>query len=98
MNTPVGSQRRVFVAEDAASVRTRLVELIEGVAATCVVGEAATPEAAIEGILQTRPDCVVLDLHLRGGTGLEVLKQMRARRVESVVIVLTNHPESAYRA
>ena len=90
--------RRVFIVEDAPSVRTRLVELIQDVAGTRVVGEAATPQAAIEGILRTRPDCVILDLHLRGGTGLEVLRQLRAKRSESAVIVLTNHADPTYRS
>jgi DNA-binding NarL/FixJ family response regulator len=98
MTTSVTRTRKVFIVEDAASLRARLVELIEGVPATRIVGEAATPGDAIEGILRTQPDCVILDLHLRGGSGLEVLRQMRARHCESVIIVLTNRPEPAYRA
>jgi len=97
MEAPVARTRRVFIAEDAALLRARLVTLIEAVGETRVVGEAATPAEAVEGILRTRPDCVILDLHLRGGSGLDVLRELRAHKAECVVIVLTNHPERAYR-
>jgi len=98
VDTPGAAHIKVFIAEDAASVRARLVELIEGVQGTRVVGEAVTPQAAVDGILRTQPDCVILDLHLRGGSGLEVLRTVRASRCQTAVIVLTNHPEPAFRA
>jgi two-component system response regulator DevR len=90
--------RRVFIAEDAPAVRARLAKLAQEVDGTVLVGEAETAEAAIEGILRTQPDCAILDFHLRGGTGLQVLRQIRAAGCECLVIVLTNYPEAAYRA
>lgn len=56
-----------------------------------------TSHAAIEGILRTRPDAVILDIHLIGGSGIEVLRKIRPREPGIVFIVLTNDPEPQYR-
>ncbi|MEO8329208.1 MAG: response regulator, partial [Candidatus Nanopelagicales bacterium] len=50
-------------------VRAELGELVD------VVGEAADVEEAVAVILQLRPDVVLLDVHLPGGDGREVLRQ-----------------------
>jgi len=62
-----------------------------------VVGEAETPRAAVEGILRTRPDSVVLDIQLIGGSGIDVLREAHPRTPATVFIVLTNHPNPQYR-
>ena len=87
----------VFIAEDHPAVRERIVALLNGAGHFEVVGEAGSPGEAIEGILRTRPDAVVLDIHLLGGTGLEVLKSIHPRRPGVRFVVLTNHPIAQYR-
>jgi DNA-binding NarL/FixJ family response regulator len=46
-----------------------------------VVGEAADVDGAIQGIRRTRPDVVLLDVHLPGGGGREVISGARAEGV-----------------
>lgn len=46
-----------------------------------VVGEAADVDGAIQGIRRTRPDVVLLDVHLPGGGGREVIAGARAEGV-----------------
>jgi chemotaxis response regulator CheB len=53
---------RVFIVEDSAPIRSRLVEMLGAVEGLCIVGEAESPAEAVAGISETRPDCVVLDL------------------------------------
>jgi nitric oxide reductase NorD protein len=48
-----------------------------------VVGEAATPDRAIDQILALHPVVVVLDVQLEGGTGIEVLKAVRQAVAEA---------------
>lgn len=88
---------KVFIAEDSAVVRERVVELVTQIGGVEVVGQAATAARAIEGILLTRPDWVVLDYQLAGGTGIEVMRAVRDRSPGTVFIVLTNHPSPQYR-
>jgi lipid A disaccharide synthetase len=47
--------------------------------------------------LATRPDAVVLDLHLKGGNGIDVLRAIHAEAPQIVFIVLTNHPTPQHR-
>jgi two-component system, NarL family, response regulator DevR len=87
----------VFIVEDHAAVRERLVSMLHGADRFIVVGQAETPKDAIEGILSTIPDSVVLDVHLTGGNGLEVLRKVRAVQPGIEFVVLTNHPNAQYR-
>ncbi|NDP41592.1 MAG: response regulator [Aromatoleum sp.] len=88
---------RVFIVEDSASIRSRLVDLLGEIDGVCVVGEAETPGDAITGIQQTQPHCVVLDYQLIGGTGVDVLRAVRPASPEIAFVVLTNHPNAQYR-
>lgn len=89
--------RSVFIVEDVAVVRARLVEMIEAIPGACVVGEASSPAEAIEGIARTRPHCTVMDFHLRGGNGLTVLRDPRVKACGTAVLVITNDPNTACR-
>jgi DNA-binding NarL/FixJ family response regulator len=87
----------VFLVEDSAPIRARLAEMLGLVEGVSIVGEAETPASAIEGILRTRPDSVVLDIQLTGGSGIEVLRKVCPVAPHIVFIMLTNHPDPQYR-
>ena len=96
---PEGAGRacEVFVVDDSPPIRSRLVRLVEGTGHARVVGEASTPAEAIPGILRTQPDVAILDFHLRGGTGLDVLRGIRAGAPATLVVMLSNETDPAYR-
>ncbi|MGY2129871.1 response regulator [Blastococcus sp. SYSU DS0617] len=67
---------RVFVVDDHAMVRSGVrAELGDDVT---FVGEGADVASAVEGIRATRPDVVLLDVHMPGGGGRTVLETLRA--------------------
>lgn len=84
---------KVFVVEDSAAVRERLVEMIREIHNIEVVGEAATYDAAVAGIMNTRPDVAVLDIKLADdrGTGIDVLSQVKKGLPAIKAIVLSNY-------
>jgi len=88
---------KLFVVEDSPSIRSRLVELLGEIEGASVVGEAGTADEAVAGILRTKPDCVVLDLQLIDGSGVDVLRAVHPDSPEIAFIVLTNHPTAQYR-
>ncbi|HKW38078.1 MAG TPA: response regulator transcription factor [Burkholderiales bacterium] len=87
----------VFIVEDSPMMRERFAEMIRGAANAAVVGEADTAGDAVEGILRTRPDWVLLDLQLIRGTGLDVLRAVRAAVSDTGFIVTTNFNTPQYR-
>jgi DNA-binding NarL/FixJ family response regulator len=93
----VVAPRSVFIVEDSPIVRKRLVALMGEIEGVSVAGEADTPQDAADGILRARPDWVLLDIQLIGGTGIEVLRQVRTRVPGTRFIVLTHMDNPQYR-
>lgn len=87
---------KVFIVEDSEDVRIRLIEALAEVDQVEVVGYADSEPDAIETILGKRPEVVVLDLQLRQGNGLNVLRILRKSGTSPKVIVLTNHAYAEY--
>ena len=94
---PTGTTTKVFIVDDSFPIRERLVSMLAEIGGVSVVGEAESPAFAIKGIVASHPDSVVLDLHLRDGTGIEVLEKVASIAPEVVFIVLTNYPNPHYR-
>ena len=86
----------VFLADDSPAIRQRVNGLLQD-ADLAIVGEGATPDGCIAGILQAHPDVVVLDHQLEGGTGLQVLKAVRKADPQVAFVVFSNNSAPAYR-
>jgi DNA-binding NarL/FixJ family response regulator len=70
----VSTRRRVVLVDDHAMFRTGVrAELGSHVD---IVGEAADVDGAVEVVRRTAPDVVLLDVHLPGGGGTEVLRRL----------------------
>jgi DNA-binding NarL/FixJ family response regulator len=66
-----------------AGVRSELAEHVE------VVGDAAGVETAVPAILAAEPDVVLLDVHMPGGGGVEVIRQVTKVRPEQRFLALS---------
>jgi DNA-binding NarL/FixJ family response regulator len=84
---------KVFVVEDSAAVRERLVEMIREVSDIEVVGEADSYSGAIAGIKGTLPDVAILDIKLadNSGSGIDVLNAVRKELPALRAIVMSNY-------
>lgn len=87
---PAVSVVRVLLVDDSLPVRQRLRSLIDESGIGRVVAESATVENALAAFEECVPDALVLDLQLHDGTGFTVLEQVKRRRPECRVIVMTN--------
>jgi DNA-binding NarL/FixJ family response regulator len=61
-----------------------------------VCGEASTAHQALKAIPVLKPDIVVLDITLAGSNGMDLIKDMKARSLKSMILVLSMHDESLY--
>ncbi len=89
MATPTRSPLRLFIVDDDESLRQTLVRRFERDGIT--VTAAASAEEALVKLEQTRCDVALLDLHLPGMTGIELLEQLKAQQPELEAIMLTAH-------
>jgi DNA-binding NarL/FixJ family response regulator len=87
----------VFIVDDSDSIRQRLIAMLGSMADVAVVGEARSAAEAIDGILATNPDSVLLDLNLGTSSGMEVLSTVRRQLPIVEFVVLSNHSEPQYR-
>jgi two-component system OmpR family response regulator len=88
----------VFVVEDTAVFRQRLIAALEEVTGIHVVGWADGEDEATAAIGRLRPRFVVVDIRLAQGSGLGVLAAVKRLDPRPIVAVLTNYPETQYRA
>jgi DNA-binding NarL/FixJ family response regulator len=87
---------KVFIVDDSILIQDRVAAMVE-TSAMNVVGRAATPQDAIDGILEASPDVVVLDVQLDGGSGLQVLRAVRQAAPDIAFVVFSSNSGPAYR-
>jgi diguanylate cyclase (GGDEF)-like protein len=87
----------VFIVEDSALVREQLTRLVEAKERFRVVGWAGEEERAVSAILAQRPDVVLLDIALSPGSGVNVLRRIRAAGSGARVLVMTHSADQALR-
>jgi two-component system nitrate/nitrite response regulator NarL len=80
---------RVVLVDDHTLFRKGLAELLEQSGVIEVAGMTGDADSARAMVLDTRPDMVVLDLHLPGADGIAVLQAWRAEGIDTPVIMLT---------
>jgi two-component system, NarL family, invasion response regulator UvrY len=87
---------RVIVADDHAVVRKGVELVLQRAPGMVLAGEATDSQGALELATQTPCDVVVLDLEMPGSGGLEVLKELRRRKPDVPVLILSTHDEHEY--
>ncbi len=91
---------RILIADDHFSARIGLTVPINGEDDMTVVAEASSVRQAIENYRHHRPDVVIMDYCLLGGTGVEATKSIRAEFPEARILMFTilDGEEDIYRA
>jgi two-component system, NarL family, response regulator NreC len=82
-------QIRVVLAEDHDGMRHSLRLVLEGAGGISVIAEATDLVGALEQVLSLRPDVLVLDLSMRGGSSLELIEHMRHEQAGTEIVVVT---------
>ena len=91
-----GVMIRVLLADDHALVRAGIRSLLNAMAEVEVVGEAASGEEALELADREQPDVVLMDIAMKGITGLEAAARMRERYPGVRVVILSMHSGEEY--
>jgi DNA-binding NarL/FixJ family response regulator len=81
---------KVLIVDDHPAVRRGLRTFLELAGDLRVTGEAADGPTALDLIVETEPDVVLLDMVLPGMDGVEVLRELRRRELPARVLVVTS--------
>lgn len=90
---------KAILVEDNQTIRDNLIPALWELAAVTVLAFAETEDEAL-ALLEAHPDwdLIIVDLFLREGTGLTVLRACQSRKSHQRAIVLTNYPNPQIRA
>ena len=87
---------KVLLVDDHPILRKGLGQLINNESDMMVCGEAEDSPKAFELVGTLSPDVMVVDVSLKGGNGIELIKNVKARFPELPILVLSMHDESLY--
>ena len=88
---------RVLLVEDSKVLTERLTEAIDQIADVQLIGTAETEAAAVAFAAHEPVDVIILDLHLRQGTGFGVMRALATTQSKPQIIVLTNYDLPEYK-
>jgi DNA-binding NarL/FixJ family response regulator len=89
-------KQRVVIVDDHPMFRERLSQLINLELDMEVCGEADDAQEGIRLIRDTSPNLAIVDITLKGSSGLELVKSIKALSIVMPVLVLSMHDESLY--
>jgi DNA-binding NarL/FixJ family response regulator len=87
---------KVLLVDDHPLVREGLVNLISQQADLQICGEAGNEPQALEIIRTVQPHVAIVDISLESGSGIELIKSIKAMFPAVAVLVLSMHDESLY--
>jgi two-component system, NarL family, invasion response regulator UvrY len=87
---------KVLIADDHAVVRRGLRQILSETPDILVDGEASTVQEVRQLVHDQRWDVVVLDITMPGGSGLDLIAELRHLSPSPRVLVLTVYPEEQY--
>jgi DNA-binding NarL/FixJ family response regulator len=94
--SPAIEKKKVLLVEDHPVFRTMLAQLVEQELGMTVCGQTDNIREAMKLIERTHPDAAIVDITLDGPSGLELIKDLKARCHPVRVLVLSMHEESLY--
>jgi two-component system, NarL family, invasion response regulator UvrY len=87
---------KILIADDHAVVRRGIKQLLAEELRNATFAEAADAQETLESVRKQDWDLLILDVSMPGGSGLDVLKEIKVSRPELRVLVLSVHPEDQY--
>lgn len=100
-NTPTPQRpgrKRIMVVDDHPMMRAGLMQLIGKQPGMEVCGEAGCPAEAMKLIPECRPDLILVDISMKGASGLEFIRNVNAVHGHVRMLVVSMHEEKSYAA
>ncbi|KAA0968606.1 response regulator transcription factor [Aureimonas fodinaquatilis] len=86
---------KILIVDDHMVVRDGVRRLVSSLEPE-EIAEAETPLEALVSFRRMRPDIIILDINLRGGSGLEVLRRLHSNDAKAAIIVFSMYSDLVY--
>jgi DNA-binding NarL/FixJ family response regulator len=96
INSDTPPKKRVLIVDDHPIFRAGLTGLVNLETDLVVCGEAHDAQQALAALEQLNPNLMLLDMSLPGKSGLELLKDVRAFRPQTPVLIISMHDETLF--
>jgi DNA-binding NarL/FixJ family response regulator len=93
---PISPKRRIFIVDDHAMFRDGLRRLIDLEPDLTVCGDAPDAAVGLNGIRESTPDLVIVDISLDTTSGIDLIKAIKREYEDMPVLVVSMHSESLY--
>jgi DNA-binding NarL/FixJ family response regulator len=93
---PGEKKARIVLIDDHPVLRQGIATLLNQQPDLHVCGEAEDANRALDLVLNTNPDLAIVDISLKGSSGIELLKNLKVRFPRVLVLILSMHDESVY--
>ncbi|HEV7926429.1 MAG TPA: response regulator transcription factor [Verrucomicrobiae bacterium] len=92
----MAQKTKILLVDDHPLVREWLATLVNQQSDLQVCGEADSAPKALQMIGVAKPEIAIVDISMEGGSGIELIKNVKASYPEVMVIVLSMHDEALY--
>lgn len=94
--TAIDRPSKILIVDDHPIVRQGLARLIEEQPGFSVCGQAEGAADTLELFEATQPDLIIVDISLKDVGGIELIKQIKSRNPNTLMLVSSMHDESLY--
>ncbi len=91
----MNEQYKILLIDDHPLMRQGIRQIIELETDFSVVGEASNGTDGVKLAIELEPDLIILDLNMKGISGLDTLRSLRAQGVDARIVVLTVSDEQS---
>ncbi len=88
---------RLYIADDSAIIRSRLISMISEIEGIEIVGEGETLPEVMRDVNGLHPDVLILDIRMPDVDGILALEQIKQDEKPPIIIMFTNYPYLQYR-
>ena len=87
---------KVLIVDNSVLIRERLATMLGDLKGIDIIGQAESASEALRSIQQLNPNIIILDIHMKNGNAMDVIKIAKRMDPSIIIIVLTDYSYKQY--